>query len=170
MLDAAVAESQVELPEKLVHARAHEMLEETLSALARQGISKEAYLRITGKDEESIAHEAEPEAGTALRREAVLAAIVDAEQIEPSEEAIREALEPVAQRSGATVEKVLEQLRSDGRLDRVREDVATRQALDLLVREAKPISVEQAKAREKLWTPGKDDEQDQPGRLWTPGS
>ena len=170
VLDAAVAESQVELPEKLVHARAHELLEETLSALARQGISKEAYLRITGKDEEAIAHDAEPEAGTALRREAVLAAIVDAEQIEPSEEAIREALEPVAQRSSTKVEKLLERLRSDGRLDRVREDVATRQALDLLVREAKPISVEQAKAREKLWTPGKEGEQDQPGRLWTPGA
>ncbi len=170
VLDAAVAESQVELPEKLVHARAHELLEETLSSLARQGISKDAYLRITGKDEEAIAHEAEPEAGTALRREAVLAAIVDAEQIEPSEEAIREALEPVAQRSSTKVETLLERLRSDGRLDRIRQDVATRQALDLLVREAKPISVEQAKAREKLWTPGKEGEQDQPGRLWTPGS
>ncbi len=170
VLDAAVAESHVELPEKLVHARAHELLEETLSSLARQGISKDAYLRITGKDEEAIAHEAEPEAGTALRREAVLAAIVDAEQIEPSEEAIREALEPVAQRSSTKVEKLLERLRSDGRLDRVRQDVATRQALDLLVREAKPISVEQAKAREKLWTPGKEGEQDQPGRLWTPGA
>ena len=60
------------------------------------------------------------------------------------------------------VEKLLERLRSDGRLDRVREDVATRQALDLLVREAKPISVEQAKAREKLWTPGKEGEQTSP--------
>jgi trigger factor len=170
VLDAAVAESHVELPEKLVHARAHELLEETLSSLARQGISKDTYLRITGKDEEAIAHEAEPEAGTALRREAVLAAIVDAEQIEPSEEAMREALEPVAQRSSTKVEKLLERLRSDGRLDRVRQDVATRQALDLLVREAKPISVEQAMAREKLWTPGKEGEQDQPGRLWTPGA
>jgi trigger factor len=170
VLDAAVAEAEVELPEKLVHARAHEMLDETLSALARQGISKEAYLRITGKDEESIAHEAEPEAGTALRREAVLAAIVEAEQIEPSDEAIREALEPVAERNGTKVDKLVEQLRGNGRLDRVREDVATRQALDLLVREATPISVEQAKAREKLWTPGKEEgAHEQPGRLWTPG-
>ncbi len=170
VLDAAVAESEIELPENVVHARAHEMLEETLSALARQGISKEAYLRIAGKDEETLAHEAEPEAGTALRREAVLAAVVEAEQIEPSDEAIREALEPVAQRNGTTVEKLLEQLRSNGRLDRVREDVATRQALDLLVHEAKPISVEQAQAREKLWTPGKEGAHEQPGRLWTPGS
>jgi hypothetical protein len=52
----------------------------------------------------------------------------------------------------------------------VREDVANRQAVDLLVREAKPITVEQAKARQKLWTPGKDEQSEEAGRLWTPGS
>jgi trigger factor len=170
VLDAAVAEAEIEIPEKLVHARAHELIDDRLSALARRGISKDAFLRVTGKDEETIAHEAEPEAGSTLRREAVLAAIVEAEGIEPSEAAVREALAPVAERSGTTVEKTFEQLRSSGRLDRVREDVATQQALDLLIREAKPISVDQAKAREKLWTPGKEDPGDQPGRLWTPGS
>jgi trigger factor len=163
----------VELPDTLVHAQAHELLEQTLSTLARRGISKEAYLRIAGKDEETLAHEAEPEAAKALRREAVLAAVVDAEKIEPSDEDIRKALEPSAERSGTKVDKVIDQLRSNGRLDRVREDVATGQALELLVREATPISVEQAKARQKLWTPGKEDADPAhpaPGRLWTPGS
>jgi trigger factor len=170
VLDAAVAGADIELPDKLVHARAHELLEQTLSALTRQGISKEAYMRISGKDEETLAHEAEPEAANALRREAVLAAIVDAEKIEPSEEDIREALAPAAERNDTDVEKLLEQLRKDGRLDRVRDDVATRQALALLVREAKPISVEQAKARKKLWTPGKEEAAEGSGRIWTPGS
>ena len=68
-----------------------------------------------------------------------------------------EALEPAAERDGTTPQKLLEQLRKTGRLERAREDLATRQAIDLLVREAKPITVEQAQAREKLWTPGQDD-------------
>jgi hypothetical protein len=38
------------------------------------------------------------------------------------------------------------------------------------VREAKPISVEQAQAREKLWTPGKEQGERGPGQLWTPGA
>jgi trigger factor len=173
VLDAAVAEAQIDVPEKLIHARAHELLEQTMGSLQRRGISKEAYLRIAGKDEETLAHEAEPEAAKALRREAVLAAVVDAENIEPSDEDIRKALEPSAERSGTKVDEVIDQLRSNGRLDRVREDVATGQALELLVREATPISVEQAKARQKLWTPGKeepDPAHPAPGRLWTPGS
>jgi hypothetical protein len=39
-----------------------------------------------------------------------------------------------------------------------------------MVREAKPITVEQAKAREKLWTPEKSERQGGTGQLWTPGT
>jgi trigger factor len=169
-LDAAVAEAEIELPDQLVHARAHELLEQTLTALGRQGISKDAYLRIAGKDEETLAHEAEPEAGSALRREAVLAAIIEAEKIAPTDEEVLEELRPAAEQNGTTAEKLVEQLRSGGRLERLREDVANRQAIELLVREAKPISIEQAQARNKLWTPGADDTEKRPGQIWTPGS
>ena len=169
VLDAAVAEAHVEVPDKLVHARAHELLDETMSALARQGISKESYLRIAGKDEESLAHEAEPEAAQALKRDAVLAAIVKAEGIEPTDEQVLEALEPTADRTGSSAPELLEQLRKGDRLEQIRDEVANRQALELLVREASPISVEQAKARDKLWTPGKEGGERAAGQLWTPG-
>jgi hypothetical protein len=66
--------------------------------------------------------------------------------------------------------ELLEQLRKNGRLEPLREDVANRQAIELMVREAKPISVEQAEARKKLWTPGKDEQESGPGQIWTPGS
>jgi trigger factor len=170
VVDAAVAEAKVELPEKLVHARAHELLHDTFSSLARQGINKDMYLRIVGKDEETLAHEAEPEAERALKREAVLSAIVDAEQIEPTDEDIRKAIAPSAEREGTSPDKVLDRLRQTNRLDRLREEVAARQAVELLVREATAISVEQAKARQKLWTPGREEAEQSSGQLWTPGS
>jgi trigger factor len=133
-------------------------------------VAKDAYLRIAGKDEETLAHEAEPEAANALRQEAVLAAIVAAEQIVPSDADIAEALRPVAERDGSAPQELLEQLRKSGRLEALRADVANRQAIELLVREAKPISVEQAQARDKLWTPGKGEPDSGPGQIWTPGS
>jgi trigger factor len=171
VVDAAVAEAEIDVPDKLVHARAHEMLDQTLSALERQGISKDAYLRIVGKDAETLAHEAEPAAAIALRREAVLAAIVDAEQIEPSDERLLEELEPVAQRGNTTPQELVEQLRKNGRIDRVRDDLATQLATEMLVREAKPISVEQAKARKKLWTPGiRTRPPVRPSARWSPSS
>src|SRR5437868_9687140 len=140
-----------------------------MSALGRQGISKEAYLRIAGKDEETLAQEAEPEAAKALRREAVLEAIVEAENIQPTDEELLKELEPAAERAGQAPQELLERVRKNGQLDRLRRDVAEQQAIELLVQEAKPISVEQAKARQKLWTPGKD-EPEGAGQLWTPGS
>jgi trigger factor len=174
VVDAAVAAARIEIPPQLIHARAHEMVEETTSALARQGISKETYLQIAGKSEEEIAHEAEPEAERALRRDAVIAAVVEAEQIEPTDEELLEVIAPSAERAKTKPEKLLEQLRSSGRLQRLREDVAARQAVELMVKEARPISVEQAKARNLIWTPGKDEPGEGApsgsGQLWTPGS
>jgi trigger factor len=168
VLDAAVAEATIDVPTKLVHARAHELLDQTLQALARQGISKDAYLRISGKDEEALAREAEPEAEAILKREAVLAAVVEAEGIEPTDEQLLDAIRPVAERDGREPEKVLDQLRKRERLGPLEEEVASRLALELLVREAKPITVEQAKARDKLWTPEKEPGERGSSQLWTP--
>jgi trigger factor len=170
VLEAAANEAEVELPDTLVHARAHEMLEQTFSALARQGIGKDTYLKIAGKDEEELAHEAEPEAAAALRREAVLAAVVAAEEIDPSDEDLLEALAPAAERDSSDPAELMERLRKAGRLEELRQDVATSRAAELLVREATPITVEQAQAREKLWTPGKEASESGSGQLWTPGS
>ena len=170
VLEAAANEADVELPDTLVHARAHEMLEQTFSALARQGIGKDTYLKIAGKDEEELAHEAEPEAAAALRREAVLAAVVAAEEIQPSDEDLLEALTPAAERDSSDPAVLMERLRKAGRLEELRQDVATSRAAEFLVREATPITVEQAQAREKLWTPGKEDSESGSGQLWTPGS
>jgi trigger factor len=172
VIQAATDEAKVEVPEKLIHARAHEVLDQTLRALERQGLNKETYLRIAGKDEESLAQDAEPDAAAALRREAVIAAVIEAENIEPTDEELVEALAPAAERDDSDPAELVEQLRKAGRLESLRDDVAGRQAIDLLVREAAPISVEQAKAREKLWTPGKEDPEggSGSGQLWTPGS
>ena len=170
VVDAAVERAEIEIPENLVHARAHELVSETLAALERQGISREAYLRIAGGDEERLAHEAEPEASAALRREAVLAAVAEAESIEPSEEELLGELAPVAERDGRKPEKVLAELRRRGSLEQFREGIAIRKALQLLVAEAKSIPSEQARAREKLWTPEKHGAEGSSGQLWTPGS
>ena len=79
-------------------------------------------------------------------------------------------LGPAAERENVAPQELLDRLQSSGRLDRVRADVATGQAVELLVDAAKPISVEQAKAREKLWTPEREGAEQGSGQLWTPGS
>ena len=99
-LDAAVASAQRARHRGARRARAREMWERMLHSLSHRGISREGYLQIAGRAEEEILAEMTPEAERALRREAVLTAVVAAEGIEPSEEDLLEALTPTAEREG----------------------------------------------------------------------
>ncbi len=172
-LDAAVAQAQVPVTDELIKARAQEMWERMLHTLSHRGISREAYVQISGRSEQEILTEMEPEAELALRREAVLTAVVAAEGITPTEQELLEAVAPTAEREGVDPGKLLEDLRGRGRLEELREDLAARQAVELIAAAATPIAPAQAQAREELWTPEKAaEEQDPaaaPGRLWTPG-
>jgi trigger factor len=171
VVDAVVRESTVDVPDTLVEARARELWERMIHSLSHQGIDKDAYLRIAGKDEQELLEEAKPDAEQALRREAVIAAVIDAEGIEPSDGDVLDALQASAARENVKPEKLRDRLEQSGRLDDLKEDLAAKAAVDLLVEEAKPISIDQAQARDKLWTPEKDaDAAAAGGQLWTPGS
>jgi trigger factor len=180
-LDAAVANAKIEVPQALVQGRAREMWERMLHSLSHRGISREAYLQIADRGEDEILADMAPDAERALRREALLTAVVEAEAIDPGEDELLAALAPAAEQEQADPAELLEQLRAKGRLEELREDLAARQAMDLVAREAKPIPLEQARAREQLWTPAKEREGGagreagaagggEAGALWTPDS
>jgi trigger factor len=140
VLDAAVDNATVAVPDALVEARAVELWDQMLHSLSHRGLSKEAYLQISGRTETEILDEAKPDAERALKREAVLAAVVAAESIEPTDEELAEALSSTAEREGTRPEQLLERVRKAGSLDALREDVATRKAMDLLAERAKPVA------------------------------
>jgi len=188
-VDAIVAEAQIDVPDTLVEARAAELLERMMHTLTRQGISKEAYLAIAGKSEEELAQDNKPDAEQQLRREAVLAAIIEAEGIEPTEQQLLDALEPMAEREQISRQKLLDRLRHANRVDELVREVAAQSAIDLVVQSATPIPVEQAAqaeakaaASDKLWTPEKGAQkskskakpkpeakaEDDDKKLWTP--
>jgi trigger factor len=170
-VDSAVAAATIDVPDALIDARAREQWEQMAHTLSHQGIPKETYLQISGKTEDEIIADNREAAGQDLRREAVLAAVVEAEGIEASDEELLESLERSAAAERTSPKKLLERLRSNGRLDSLRAELAQRKAIDHIAESAKPISVEQAQARKKLWTPGADDpEKAAASDLWTPGS
>ena len=169
VLDAAVAGATIDVPEALVEARARELWEQMLHSLSHQGISKEMYLQISGRSERDIVEEGKADAERQLKREAVLAAVVAAEAIEPSEDEVLEALEQAAPSERTSARKLLDRMRSAGRLDAFKAELAQRKAIDLLAGSATAISVEQAQARDKLWTPGAG-AGERASELWTPGS
>jgi trigger factor len=167
-IDAAVAKATVELPDELATARAAERWERVERQLASRGMDPNVYLQMQGRTRDEVIAEAKPDAEQELKREAVLTAIAEAEGIEVSDEEMIEALEHTAEHERTTPEKLLERLRENGRDALVSEDIRVRKAIDLIAESAEPIAMEQAEAREKLWTPEK--EREAAGNLWTPGS
>jgi trigger factor len=139
-LDAAVTAATIEVPDALIEARARELWDSMLQSLSHQGINRERYLQISGRSEEETVEEAKPDAERALRREAVLAAVAEAESIEPSEQEMLEAVTEAAPLGDSvTPKKLLERLRSNGRLDSLKDDLAQRKALDVVAESAKPV-------------------------------
>jgi trigger factor len=170
-VDAAVEAASVDVPEALARARAEERWDRVARQLAASGMSAEAYLQMQDKTREEVVGESMPDAERELKREAVLAEIAEAEGIEASEAEMVEALAHTAEHEETTPEKLLQRLRESGRDELVREDIVVRKAIDLVAESAVPIPLEQAEAREKIWTPEKEaGEEEKPSELWTPGS
>ena len=174
-VDAVAAQAKIDVPHELVHAKAHEMWHVTARRLQAQGLNPEQYLQITGKTEEELVTESEPDAERALRREAALAAVVEAEGIEVSDDEVLDALRQASAQPGQkepsekALRRSLEKAKKRGADDALREDIAMRKAVDLIVERAKPIPIEQAQAREEMWTPEKE-QREGSGEIWTPGS
>jgi trigger factor len=175
VVDAAAANATIDIPAELVAAKAGEMWNQAARGLAQRGIPPDQYLQMTGRTQEQLVEDAKPDAEKALRREAVLAAVIDAEAIEVSDDELLDALRTAATAADGTqpsdddLQKTLDRARSQGRDDLLREDIAMRKAVDVLAEHAKPIPIEQQEARDKLWTPEKE-AAEKKSKLWTPGN
>ena len=173
-VEAAAEAATVDLPHDLIHARAHELWDRFERSLAARGIDPQAYAQMQGKDRHDLISDGDESAEKSLRREATLAAVAEAEQIEPSDDDLLDALGPGDGKDAP--EKILERLREAGRDTLLREEVRLRKAAELIAEQAKPIPKAQAEARDAIWTPDKEaepegeGETEKPGELWTPGS
>ena len=177
-VDAAVDGAVVDIPEPITRARAEESLDRFLHDLSHRGVDPETFLSVQEGGREAMLANVLPEAERTLRREATLAAVAEAEDIDVSDDDLLEALGPGEgdQEPG----RILKRLRANGRDQLLREEVRLRKAADLIVDSAKPIPVSQAQAREAIWTPEKERAQlkGSPAepeaapaqKIWTPGS
>jgi trigger factor len=165
-IDAAVDAATVDVPADLVTARATERWERMERQLAGRGMDPNTFLQMQGKTRDELIEESKPDAERELQRESVVTAIAEAEGIEVTDEELIDALEHSAEHERTTPEKLLERLRANGRDAMVRDDIRARKAIELVADAATAIPLEQAEAREQIWTPEK--EREKAGGLWTP--
>ncbi len=152
-VEAAAGNATVDVPQDLVHSRAHELWERFERSLQARGIDPQMYAQMQGKDRHDLIDEGEDSARQSLIREATLAAVADAEQIEPSDDELIDALGPAEGKD--TPEKILKRLRETGRDVLLREEVRLQKAAELIAEQAKAIPQATKEVRDALWTPDK---------------
>ena len=176
VIDAAVANATVDVPAVMVDRRIGTILQQTASQLP-EGVSFEQYLAAGGRTLEQVVEELRPDAESAVRRELVVEAVADAEDIEVSDEEVEEQVRSDAEATGRAPERLLHDLQHHGGWETLRQDLRLKQAVEVLTASATPIPMQQAEARERLWTPD-DARREQAetagkpaaaGKLWTPG-
>jgi trigger factor len=138
-------------------------------SLARRGISPDVYLTMTGQSQEQVVERLRDEARRAVKRELVLEGVAAKLGIEVGDDELEAFVREQAELGGDDPDETLEALRAHGTLESLRADLRLRKALDEVARGVKPIGVELAAARDKLWTPGKENQQSNVN-IWTPGS
>jgi trigger factor len=168
-VDALVTASKVSPAGPLVESRTRELLSGFIRSLERRGIAPETYLQLTGRTAEELTASMQLEAALSVARELVLEAVADKVGIEVSDDEVKQLVREQAESAGEDADKVIDDLWQHGRHEDLREDLRLRAALDRVAAEVKPIPIEQAEAREAIWTPDKE-KPEQETKLWTPGS
>ena len=168
-VDALVDASKITPAEGLVVSRANGLLAGLVQSLERRGVSVESYLAVSGQTPEQVQERIRAEAERSLARELALEAAADRLGLEVGDDELREFVGEQARDEGAEdVDALVDEVLADGRAEQFRDDVRLRKALDQIAAEVTRIPSDLARAREKLWTPGKE-KPDGATKLWTPG-
>ncbi|MBI5310641.1 MAG: trigger factor [Actinobacteria bacterium] len=174
VVDAVAKQAKIDIPHGHIHSRAHELWQELAMSLARRGIDPRMFLQAQGKTEHEFIDSAEGDAELTIRRESTIAALIEQLNVEVSDE---EMIQAIADDMGEGDEKAREQfneIKEAGGIAQLESEVKSRRAIDHLVEAAKPIPIEQAEARDAIWTPEKEEAEKSGASggegLWTPGA
>jgi len=166
--DALVAASKLQAAGPLVEARTRELLRGFARQVEARGVPLEAFLAMTGQQPEELVARLQDEAQRSVARELVLEAVADELGLEVPDAEVSELVREQAEALGDDTEDALQQLRSSGRLETLRDDLRLRKALDRVAADVQRIPLAQAEAREAIWTPDKENPNTET-KLWTPG-
>ncbi|HHP9983493.1 TPA: trigger factor, partial [Listeria monocytogenes] len=96
----AVENAEVDIPHAMVHHEADHLMNHFAQDLQAQGLTPELYYQFTGQTEEAMHAQMEKDAEKRVKMNLVLEAIAEAENIEPTEEAIDEEISTLAEKYG----------------------------------------------------------------------
>ncbi|MBC1827738.1 trigger factor [Listeria seeligeri] len=126
----AVENAEFDIPHAMVHHEADHLMNHFAQDLQAQGLTPELYYQFTGQTEEAMHAQMEQDAEKRVKMNLVLEAIAEAENIEPTEEAIDEEISTLAEKYGMEKDAVRAAL---GDMSELKSDLKIRKAIDVLL-------------------------------------
>ncbi len=143
-LEAAMNNAEMDIPDPMIETQARQMVDEFAQQLSSQGLTLDQYCQYAGIDQDQLLEQMKPQALDRIKSRLTLEAIVDAENIEVSEERYEEELAKMAENYGMEVDD-LKKMVGDTEKEQMMEDMAVQDALDFIVENA----VETKEAKDK---------------------
>ena len=136
VVDKVVENATMEIPDQMIDEQVAGMVNDYARRLESQGISFKQYSEITGMTADKIAEQMRPNAIKRIQTRLVLEAVVKAENIQASDEAVEAQFDKMAETYKMEKEKIKEMFGED-QIAMMKEDLAVQEAIDFLVAEAK---------------------------------
>ncbi|MEK7014637.1 MULTISPECIES: trigger factor [Bacillus] len=130
VVELAAANAEIDIPEAMIDTELDRMVREFEQRLSQQGMNLELYYQFTGTDADKLKEQMKEDAQKRVRINLVLEAIIEAENIEVTEEEVTAEVEKMAEMYGMPVDAIKQAL---GSVDALSEDLKVRKAVDFLV-------------------------------------
>jgi trigger factor len=138
VVDKVVENASMEIPDQMVEEQVNAMVNDYARRLESQGLSFKQYLEYTGLTVEKIGEQMKPQAVKRIETRLVLEAVVKAENIQASDDAVEEQIKKMADAYKMEAEQVKNML-GEEQIAQMKEDLAVQEAIDFLVAEAKLV-------------------------------
>ena len=145
VLDVVAEGAEVEVPEVMVHEKAHEMVDSFERSIRAQGMEPEQYYQLAGTDHAEFEERVSPDAEDTVKKELVLDAVASAEDIVADEEEVMHEIGHLAEESERSPEDIARVMRTNGTYSMLEEEISRQKALDFLVENATPVPMPEEK-------------------------
>lgn len=129
LLEAVSKETEIDIPEELIHDEIHRILDMYNQRLQMQGLNLNQYLEFTKKSMEDIEKETEPEAKRNVTYRYMIEEISKLENIEIAEEELNKEIENMAIKYNMTKEELI---KAFGGKDMISYDLKMRKTIEFL--------------------------------------
>ncbi len=129
LLAEVAKNTQIEVPEELIHDEAHHMVHNYEEQLKMQGITLEMFYQFTNSNEEALIEQMTPEAKKRVEYRFILEEIIKLENIDVTDEEVESHIDKICKDYNMKKEDLIKEY---GNLDTIKYDLKMQKALDSL--------------------------------------